>query len=207
MTSTQLLAGVDPSWFADVAPELCAQALRAPRARRWLLRGLDAPAPNLLAPSRRSNAYDVVAAWPRARLAAVRRQLGALAYAPAIRTVVQRDPVQRLKKLLEGDYRLALDDGLWDARIDAELSARLWQALVGALHDDTELSTLLHRQGQAELCAWALPRDRALAEWATLTEPRASDEARAHLPEAVATAIIDPRAAPPVDARRGRGRA
>lgn len=207
MTSTLLLAGVHPSWFADVAPELCAYALRTPRARRWLLRGLIAPAPNLLAPSRRSDTYAVVAAWPRTRLTAVRRQLGALAYAPAIRTVVQRDPVQRLKKVLEGDYRLALDDGLWAARVDGELSARLWQALVGVLHDDDALSALLQRQGQVELCTWARSRDPELAEWSALTEPHVPDPTPAHLPEAVATLLIDPRAAPPVDARRGRARA
>ena len=44
------------------------------------------------------------------------RDLGALAFAPAIRAEVRREPVRQLKRALGNSYLLALDKQVWDGR-------------------------------------------------------------------------------------------
>jgi hypothetical protein len=120
---------------------------------------------------------------------ALMRDLGALAFAPAIRAEVRREPVRRLKQALGNSYLLALDNTVWNGRVDPEaarrLAAELAQALAAdaASEDHTALYALLDRQGHAELIEWAGSHERALGEWARLLQPRDAALDQARLPE------------------------
>lgn len=207
MSLQALLAEVDPGWYAaeaggdgfDVA--LLARAGNSALGRRMLARALaiDA-APALLAPVPGRNASGrsvgdngpdrglnaTVAQWSRTQLAALVRDAGVLAYAPAIRAEVRRDPVRRLKRALGNSYLLALDQTVWDGRVDATLVARLstefGEALAADPRHDDRLYTMFDAQGRGELHAWASKRDPALADWTRLLHPRETPRA-AHLPE------------------------
>ncbi|MGO4777092.1 hypothetical protein AB4084_16570, partial [Lysobacter sp. 2RAB21] len=112
--------------------------------------------------------------WPRARMARLVRDLGALAYAPAIRAEVRREPVRRLKVALDNSYLLALDSLVWDGKVQANLGAQLAAEIDQALRagDDQPLFDLLDRRGRAELRLWAERRDPGLADWSRLLLPR-----------------------------------
>lgn len=185
-----LLQEVDPAWFGtrDAAPDpaLLARA-RDSRLGRRLLAGMLAagPAPQLLAPSP-AGLSAVPARWTRARLAALHRDLGTLAFAPAIRAEIGREPVRRLKAALGTGYLLALDRTVWDGKVAAEVQAHLVASLAAALATGGDpapaLDVALQRQGRAELQAWAGHREPALAEWARLLDPPCALPA-AHLPD------------------------
>lgn len=190
MALQTLLAEVDPSWYDGLAPELLARAQDSRLGRRWLARWLAAGAAStLLAPAPGTGPLELVARWPRAGVAALTRDLGALAYAPAIRAEVRREPVRRLKQALGNSYLLALDNTIWNGRVDPTLAKRLAstldQALAadGAGEEDVALHALLDRQGRAELNEWANSHERALGEWARLLQPSDAIFDTAHLPE------------------------
>lgn len=190
MALQTLLAEVDPSWYDDLEPALLSQARESPLGRRLLARWLAAGAAStLLAPAPGAGPLDVVARWPRAGVAALTRDLGALAYAPAIRAEVRREPVRRLKQALGNSYLLALDNTVWNGRVDPAIARRLAAELDRALaadaagEDDSALYALLDRQGRAELNEWADGHERALSEWARLLQPSGAGLDPAHLPE------------------------
>lgn len=190
MSLQALLAETDPAWHgtgAD-APDatLLARAHDSALGRRLLAGALaEGPATRLLAPSQDA-ATATTLRWTRARLAALQRDLGTLAYAPAIRSEIGREPVRRLKAALGTGYLLALDRSIWDARVEPDLQRRLADDLASALAADGDLAQalapMLVRQGRAELQAWAAQRDPALAEWARLHAPD-GPLPPAHLPE------------------------
>lgn len=190
MSLQALLAEVHPAWHgADAdAPDatLLAQARTSLLGRRLLAGALaDGPAAHLLAPSS-DGASSVIGRWSRARLDALHRDLGTLAYAPAIRAEIGREPVRRLKAALGNGYLLALDRTVWDGKVDPVTLARLGQTLAQALAVGGDLAQalapLLDVHGRAELQAWACQREPALAEWARLlAAPGALPPA--HLPE------------------------
>ncbi|MDH5834465.1 hypothetical protein [Luteimonas kalidii] len=195
MSLHALLADVHPAWYADRSGHvfdeaLIARARDSALGRRLLVRampqdlldGLLAPRPGepgWVATPRR---------WPRARVRALVRDLGVLAYAPLIRAEVRREPVRWLRATLGNSYLLALDRTVWDGRVDAATRARLsadWETLLANpafLSDPAPLSDLLDRQGLAELQAWAARRNRALADWSRLLHPPAAPRP-AHVPE------------------------
>ncbi len=182
-----LLAEVDPSWYGGLDPALLAQARASRLGRRMLGRWLAAgPAAALLAPSPGEGAIATAARWTRAGVAALTRDLGALAYAPAIRAEVRRDPVRRLKRALGNGYLLALDNTVWNGRVDPAVGQRLSAGLEAALaagESDAGLFALLDRQGRAELDEWARAHEPALGEWARLQQPQDAPSEPAHLPE------------------------
>lgn len=193
MTLQALLSEVDPAWYAAdaaaAAPDarLLARAQTSALGQRLLARWLAADAASaLLAPSPGKEHAAIVALWSRAQIAALVRDAGVLAYAPAIRAEVRRDPVRRLKRALGNSYLLALDQTVWDGRIDATLLARLstefGQALAADPKHDDRLYAMFDAQGRGELRAWALKRNPALADWIALLHPRETPRA-AHLPE------------------------
>lgn len=190
MALQALLAEVDPSWYDDLEPALLSRARDSRLGRRLLARWLAAGAAStLLAPAPGAGPLDVVARWPRAAVAALTRDLGALAYAPAIRAEVRREPVRRLKQALGNSYLLALDNTVWNGRVDPAVARRLAAELDRALAADAAgdenaaLYALLDRQGRAELDAWADGHERALGEWARLLQPSDAALDAAHLPE------------------------
>lgn len=189
MSLRALLAEVHPAWHGagdgGLDPALLRRACDSALGRRLLATALAAgPASHLLAPSP-DGPGALIARWSRVRLDALHRDLGVLAYAPAIRAEIGREPVRRLKSTLGSSYLLALDRSVWDAKVEPDVHTRLADALRHALsaHDGT--TTLLRTfalQGRAELQAWASHRDPALAQWARLLEaPEALPPA--HLPE------------------------
>ena len=190
MSLAVLLAEVDPRWHGadeDALDDALLQRARSSRLGRRLLAGAlaDGPAAHLLAPSP-DGFSGLVARWNRARLSGLHRDLGVLAYAPAIRAEVGRDAVKRIKAVLGSGYLLALDRSVWDAKVDASLQGRLASTLAKALAAGdafgARLFEALELQGRAELQAWARQREPALADWAQLVYPPA-ELPRAHLPE------------------------
>lgn len=185
-----LLAEVDPAWHgrADDQPDaaLLSRARGSRLGRRMLAGALASDqAQHLLAPTP-AGPSSLPARWTRTCLAGLHRDLGTLAYAPAIRAEIGREPVRRLKAVLGTGYLLALDRTVWDGKIapglQAELSSRLAAMLAGGADLASPLGTALQLQGRAELQAWAGHREPALAEWARLLEPPCALPA-AHLPE------------------------
>lgn len=193
MSLQALLADVDQDWHAAPGGEAIADAVLLARAqasvlgRRLLARQLAAgPGAALLAPGPGRDVGTVARRWPRATLSALARDLGVLAFAPAIRAEIRREPVRRMKAALGGSYLLALDQGVWDGRAPAEvqlaLQARLSQALLPATAPGEALLAMFDAQGRAELGSWARQRDPALADWVALLHPRQAP-VHAHLPE------------------------
>jgi len=188
-----ILAEVDPSWIGvgedALAPELLDTARGSALGRRLVARWLAADAPALLAPQPGDGFGAAARRWPPARMVRMVRDLGALAYAPAIRAEVRREPVRRLKQALDNSYLLALDSLVWDGKVQAQLGAQLSAELDAALRaseDDHLLFDLLDRRGRTELRLWAERRDPGLADWSRLLLPRTTHEAasnlRGHLP-------------------------
>ncbi|WP_143703914.1 MULTISPECIES: hypothetical protein [Luteimonas] len=163
------------------------RAIASVLGRRLLAGALAAgPASHLLAPAPGDGCVALMRRWPRPRVAALHRDLGALAFAPAIRNEIGRDVVRRLKTALGNSYLLALDRTVWDGKVDAATASRLEQELRGvfAAGDDIgpALAAVLDRQGRAELQAWTALRDVALGEWVRLLQAP-DDLPPAHLPE------------------------
>lgn len=182
-----ILAEAHPSWFG-VEPALIEPARQSVVGRRLLARWLLAESAGALLAPMPGDAFGACALrWSRERVARMSRDLGALAFAPAIRAEVRREPVRRLKLALDTSYLLALDRTVWDGKADPVVASRLSRRLDQTLAADPErndaLFALLDHQGRGELRAWALRHDPALADWAMLLRPR-EDAADAHLPRA-----------------------
>ena len=198
MSLLAVIAEIHPDWYhragadehesASISPELLQPARDSALGRRMLARWLMREAGvggEVLAPRPDGAIAAAVLRWPRARLAALLRDVGVLAYAPAIRAEVRREPVRQLRRALGNSYLLALDKQVWDGGVQASTAAQLRGRLGAALsdgRDDAALHALFDHQGRSELHAWAAPRDPALAEWTVLQYPRESP-AEAHLPQ------------------------
>lgn len=193
MALQSLLKEVDPSWYEDVDAGLLVRAQDSALGRRLLARWLAAePAVEIFAPAPGRSLPDIAIRWPRPLLSALIRDLGALAFAPAVRAEVRREPVRRLKQALGNSYLLALDNTVWNGRVDPDVGKRLRADLDAALTADATrhggdgnvaLYALLDLQGRGELLEWATRNDRALAEWVGLLHARDAAVASAHLPE------------------------
>ena len=190
MSLEALLAEVDPRWHGagddDIDAALLQRARTSRLGRRLLASALaEGPATHLLAPSPEGFAA-LVARWNAPRIRALHRDLGVLAYAPAIRAEVGRDAVKRLKAVLASSYLLALDRSVWDAKVDPALQSRLAATLADTLAAGDafgpRLFEVLELQGRAELQAWARQREPALADWAQLLYPP-HELPTPHLPE------------------------
>lgn len=190
MSLEALLAEVDPRWHdagEDAVDAALLERARASRLGRRLLAGAlaEGPASRLLAPSP-GGYLGLMTRWSRPRLDALHRDLGVLAYAPAIRAEVGREAVKRLKTHLAGSYLLALDRSIWDAKIEPGLQGRLACTLGEALSatgaSPNRLFDLLELQGRSELQTWAGQREPALADWARLLHPPI-ELPPAHLPQ------------------------
>lgn len=193
MSLRALLSEVDPGWLDDAGAALDEGLARRARdsalGRRLLAAWLAAgPAAALLAPDPVRAPAATRERWPRARVAALCRDLGILAHAPSIRAEVRREPVRRLKAALGNSYMLALDRTVWDGRLPPDRLRAIADDFSAALaatlsaDDPAPLYELFGRQGRAELRAWARRRDPALADWCTLLHPP-EDGVPTHLPE------------------------
>jgi len=194
MSLQRVFAGIHPDWYqsgvdgceADVLDEAVLQrardsALGRRMLARWLMREIGG---HLLAPRPDGAIAAPVVRWPRKRLALLLRDLGVLAFAPAIRAEVRREPVRQLRRALGNSYLLALDKEVWNGKADTAVVARLRGELGPALSDpgdDAPLHALFDRQGRGELHAWSAQGDPALAEWMQLQYPREA-LVPAHLP-------------------------
>src|SRR5690606_4408581 len=169
MSLQAVFAEIHPDWYrrtgadgreaASFDDALLLQARDSALGRgmlaRWLLRDIGG---ELLAPRPDGATAAPVVRWPRARLAGLLRDLGALAFAPAIRAEVRREPVRQLRRALGNSYLLALDKQVWDGKVEPSVATRLRAALAGALpgdQDDSALHALLDHHGRGELLAWS----------------------------------------------------
>lgn len=195
MSLQVVLGQVDAGWFDDIDPTLVTQAVGTPLGRRLLARPLlRDDASDLLAPSP-DGIGSIARRWPRVRLDALVRDLGALSFAPAIRSEVRREPVRRLRHALGNSYLLALDQRIWDGKVDAPVTARLLAVLDSALDADVQhnraLLAMFDAQGRDELwssCQMGAASDRALGQWLTLGNPPAV-RGLAHLPQRAVTML------------------
>ena len=179
-----LLAEIDPQWLDGIEPALLAAGRESHLGRQVMLRCLaQAPVTALFAPSPEPTLDRIAATWPRERLDSLLRNLGVLAFAPAIRAEIGREPVRRLKQALGKRYLLALDRQMWDGQVPPALLARLQARLSESLAspDPAMLRAMFSRHGRAELRHWGATHEAALAEWVLLLHP-ADPEVRAHLP-------------------------
>jgi hypothetical protein len=198
MSLQAVFAEIHPDWYHRADVDGCETALPADgllqHAResalgrrmlaRWLMRDIGIGG-ELLAPRPDGAIAAAVLRWPRTGLATLLRDVGALAYAPAIRAEVRREPVRQLRRALGNSYLLALDKQVWDGKVQASTAAHVRTDLAAVLadaQDDAALHALLDRQGRGELHAWAAQREPALAEWLLLQYPRESPAAT-HLPQ------------------------
>lgn len=202
-----LLGEVDAHWWRNpdsdvqaagtIDTDLRARACDSPLGRRLLTRWLAAgPGATLFAPTPGKAFAAVAGRWPRARLARLIRDLGALAFAPAIRAEIRRAPVRRLKDVLGNSYLLALDRTVWDGHVAPAVAKHLKDelnaVLVGSAEDDSgdassdaALLQAFDHQGRHELRAWAGRNDAALGEWMALLYPAQAPGA-AYIPDAPA---------------------
>lgn len=204
MSLQRVFAEIHPDWYrpadadardADAIDDALLQrardsALGRRMLARWLMRDIGGA---LLAPRPDGAVAAPVVRWPRVRLASLLRDLGALAFAPAIRAEVRREPVRQLRRALGNGYLLALDKQVWGGKVQAPVAAQLRGALGAALgdaSDDAPLQALLDHQGRGELHAWAAQGDPSLAEWMQLQYPRET-LATAHLPPQQAQFLHD----------------
>lgn len=184
MSLQTVLAGIDAGWYAggdgdgDIAHELVVRARGSALGERMLARWLlETHATALLGPTAEREVGVVAVRWPRERLVPLTRDLGVLALAPAIRAEIGRDAVRKLKQALGNSYLLALDRGVWDGRVQADvmlqMAGDLSRAMSAAREDDRHeaLYALLEHHGRCELRAWAREQQAALGEWATLLYP------------------------------------
>ncbi len=186
MSLQPLLAEVDAAWLRDVDPRLLQKAKRSPLGQRllsvWLMHD---HAPRLFTPTPARNFGAIAGKWSRSRLAWLVRDLGILAYAPAVRGEVRRDPVRRLRNLLGNSYMLALDRSIWDGKVAPALEQRLGSSLgvvvASTTNRDDDIWELLELQGLQELRHWGATQEPELAEWAKLMAPPLPDGV-AHLP-------------------------
>lgn len=180
-----LLKEIDPHWLPDIDPGLLASGRETRLGRQVLLRCLAiAPIKALFAPSPEPVLDRVATAWPRDRLDSFLLNLGVLAFAPAIRAEIGREPVRRLKAALDKRYLLALDRQMWDGQVPPALLARLQERLGAAVSDpdpSAMLRALFARHGRAELRQWGAIHEPALADWVLLLYP-ADPGTRGHLP-------------------------
>lgn len=184
MSLPTVLAGVDPTWWAEGQaspdPALVSRARVSALGERvlasWLAAG---PGAALLGPTPEREVGTVAVRWPREKLAPFVRDLGILAMAPAIRAEIGRDAVRRLKQSLGNSYLLALDRTVWDGKVAPGSLPAMAAALRTALPADGQgpetLYVLFDRQGRSELRAWGARHDRALGEWIALLYPREPD--------------------------------
>lgn len=197
-----LLTELDPHWLDGVDQALLPAGRESRLGRQVILRCLArAPVTALFAPSPEPALERMAATWPRIRLDAFQRNLGILAFAPAIRAEIGREPVRRLKEALGKRYLLALDRQVWDGQVPpallARLQARLAEALAGP-DPAAGLLAMLARQGRAELRHWGATHEPALADWALLLNP-ADPALRAHLPAGAVARLHAHHAAPQAD--------
>lgn len=181
-----VIEGTDASWLDDFDSSLLSPARESDLGRRLLARSLAAGAAStLLAPAPKPALQRVVGRWSPEKLQSLVRNLGVLAFAPAIRSEVGREPVRRLKLALDKRYLLALDRQVWDGEVPRDVHARLQAAMQTALREPDATAALLplfNQHGCAELRAWAHQRDPAFTEWLALLHPRDHVLPPTHLP-------------------------
>ena len=106
MSLQAALNEIEPSWYAsgngdEIAGELIARARGSRLGRRMLAHWLaSGPAPALFSPHPAHPLGAIATRWPRDLLTALTRDVGVLAYSPAVRAEVGRHAVKRLKQML-----------------------------------------------------------------------------------------------------------
>ena len=163
---TLALDEADAGWFGTLAPVVVERARRSRLGRRLLSRRLAAHgAPVLFGTLPRSTPQSIAvstwAAWPSLRLREIACDLGAIALAPALRAVVRREAVLRVRAVLgEPRYALALASA---GHVDGG-SDREHRVLAKSLASDAALATAVRRLGFSEFLAFARAVHPACAE-------------------------------------------
>jgi hypothetical protein len=162
---TATLDEADAGWFG-VAPPLVDRARASRLGRRMLARRLASHgAPVLFGTLPRSTPQSIAvsmwALWPSQRLRAIAWDLGAIALGPALRAVVRREAVLRVRSVL-GEERYAL--ALASAPNVATAADREHRVLSKSLASDETLGAAVRRLGFGEFLAFARALHPACAE-------------------------------------------
>ncbi len=180
------LLRLHPSWLAPLEAPLVIQARNSPVGRRWLANRLSAVCPVLLGIPLETGTALAQAAWLRAVLHNPLERaldLGSLALASTLRTMVTRSAVAQLRTLLGAErYQRILTaaprGGSGTAPVDSA--------------GGNDLAEQLARRGAAELAAYATHVHPALGESVRLSFDRAwwRPEPQALLPLDVAESCL-----------------
>ena len=169
---TAALDEADAGWFGGVAPALVERARASRLGRRLLSRRLASHGgPVLFGTLPRSTPQSIAvstwAVWPSQRLRAIAWDLGAIALGPALRAVVRREAVLRVRSVL-GEERYAL--ALAAAPNVATTADREHRVLSKSLASDEVLGAAVRRLGFGEFVAFARAVHPACAERVLLGE-------------------------------------
>lgn len=160
------LDGAHPAWFGLPDDALLSRARASGAGRRLLARSLaEGAAPELFGTLPASLPVALSGqgwlSWPTAVLEELAFDLGALAFAPAIRERIERSDVLRLRRVL-GMRRYA--DALKPAAGRNQDTQAIRTALDVALADDEVLASALRRRGWNEWTQFAQARHPVLVE-------------------------------------------
>jgi hypothetical protein len=160
------LDGAHPAWFRPLDAVLLERARASRAGRRLLARGLAGGAAPQLFGSLAASLPVALAGqrwllWPTPVLEELALDLGALAFAPAIRRRVERADVLRLRRVL-GARRYA--DALKPVAGRDEAGDAMRDVLGAALAADDLLEAMLRRRGWIEWIAFASARHPVLVE-------------------------------------------
>jgi hypothetical protein len=166
------LDGTDAGWFPSLAPIVVDRARRSKLGRRLLARRLaTSGAPILFGTLPRTTPQPIAVSawttWPAERIRDIALDLGALALAPALRSVVGRDDVLRIRGVL-GEERYAL--ALASAALAPPGDERPHTLLARSLGSDEAFDAAVRQRGFGELIAFAHAVHPACAERVLLCE-------------------------------------
>jgi hypothetical protein len=155
-----------PAWFGEMDAELVDQARRSTWGRRLLARSLARHAapvlfgslPAVVPQALSSNRWMLL---PGDQLGALALDLGAFAYAAAVRTRVERMDVLRLRRVL-GRQRYA--QTLASVEAGTVSTLKMESALDTALASDGQLADVLYQRGLSEWIGFVAPMHPAAIE-------------------------------------------
>lgn len=153
------LDDVHPAWFAEWNAALVSEARQHSSGRRLMARALALHAAPVLFGSLPAVIPHALSAsdWmllPGNQLGELALDLGANAFAQAIRLCIERQPVMRLRRVLGNDLYARV---LASERSDCSPLHEMQTELENALADDEMLKAVIYQRGLAEWMAFAAP--------------------------------------------------
>ncbi len=202
-----VLDGLHPARWPAVAGPLLERSRTSALGRRHLARTMLREQPHVFEPDHERwdswAADEPWLAWPQADLDAFTRELGAIAYGPAVRVTVERGEVLFLREALGlDDWRRAHSADPWRGPAP-EAVRHMGRAVIQRCERDAQaLREAVYERGKIEFLGHAGRRDARLAERLALayaTAPALPCAKESWLPAATVPALLAERARPSAD--------